>query len=564
MTQRMPEQHDVHVLSVEQTVIDEACVAGLVASIRDTASETVASARTIVAIDLSKAREITPRALAALLELDGAGSATLSHLCLVGLSRKASLLAVQVGLAEHFDIFASRAALDSAFAPPKGRFDRSGSGGEHKRMCALIHEVEAHPGVGALDIAGRPLLLRQLQFLRDVGVEDVFVEVAEGPHALERAQVLLSSDPLTARVQVLPSARALGPAELARRAGFSENELFLSVPATLMLHAKLDLQVQAPTRYLLSAPLSTHASSTAVDLSSRLPSASEATTMEADGWGFHVQHPDHAHTLACAALEGHAPGIIVHGAEIKPGIWYARGARVSSDAQLTGPVLIGPDCRVFAGAKIGPRTVLGQAVIVEREAAVTESSVAPHTIVGEAARIRGVHADAQGIVNFRDGSRSSVSDNLVLATRTQVGTALASRMFALLLLVLLATPWLIGLAIQKALKRPAVRSLETRRGHLHIGESGFGVVDLLPALFDVVMGRRDLVGINDRRALEVASRQPGEPWRAGAIDLSPAMAPGASTQTLLRMWRWYRAHKNAALDRSLWREGVFKPLRKAQ
>ena len=190
--------------------------------------------------------------------------------------------------------------------------------------------------------------------------------------------------------------------------------------------------------------------------------------------------------------------------------------------------------------------------------------MAAHTIVGEGTRLRGGHADAQGIVNFHDGSHTPVSDKLLLASRSQVGTALGSRMLALLLLVLLATPWLLGLAIQKALRRPAVRSLDTRRGQLHIGESGLGVVDLLPALFDVVMGRRDLVGINDRRALEEASRQPGAPWRAGAIDLSPAMAPGASTQTLLRMWRWYRAHKNAALDRSLWREGMLKPFRKAE
>jgi len=131
-------------------------------------------------------------------------------------------------------------------------------------------------------------------------------------------------------------------------------------------------------------------------------------------------------------------------------------------------------------------------------------------------------------------------------------------------LVLLATPWLIGLCVQKALGRPGVRALKTRRGHLHIGESGLGVVDLLPALFDVVMGRRDLVGINDHRALEEACRDNREPMRAGALDLSPALAPGASTATLMRMWRWYRAHKNAALDRALLRDGALGTVRKPQ
>ncbi len=551
----MPKQHDVRVLSVEQAVIDGACVEGLAHAIREASApqDGPAPAR-IVGIDLSAAREITPQALAALLELDRATDRTAgrARLCLVGLSRRATLLAVQVGLAEHFDVFASRASLE-----------RSTVEGAHTGMRALIHEVVGRSGVGTLDVAGRSLLLRQLQALRDLGIEDVFVEVAEGADALERAHALLSDDPLTARVHVIPSAAPLGASELARRAGCAEDELFLSLPASLLLHGKLDLQVQAPTRYRLSAPSGTHAQPVTVELVSR-SSARAQTEMDAEGWGFEVENRDHAHTLSCAVLEGTAPGVIIHGAEIKPGVWCARGARLSSQAQLTAPVLIGPDCRVLGDAKVGPRAVLGQAVIVERGATISESCVAPNTIVGEETRLRGVYADARGIWSFRDGSRASIGDALVLGERSPVGTALTSRMFALSLLVLLATPWLIGLAIQKTLHRPVVRALKTRRGRLHIGASGFGVVDLLPALFDVVMGRRDLVGINDRRALEAVSRQAGEPWRAGAIDLSPAMAPGASTDTLIRMWRWYRAHKTAALDRSLWRQGLLRQAKKSQ
>lgn len=559
----MPKQHDARVVSVEQALIDEACVAGLTRSIREAfEADAEVAKHTTVAVDLSKAREITPRALAALLELNAGSPRAHTRICLAGLSRAASLLAVQVGLAEHFDILASRAALDSS---PGAQRDNQSTELERKVMCAIIHEVEGHVGVGMLDIAGRPLLVRQLQYLRDLGIEDVFIEVAEGPDALERALLLLGSDPLTARVQVIPSAGPLGVAELARRAGCAENELFLAVPASLALHAKVDLRVQTPTRYRLQAPADTHASGVSVSLENRLSACVEpAIAVDSEGWGFQVLNHDHAHTLACAALEGHAPGIIIHGAEIKPGIWFARGARVSAEAQVAGPVLIGADSRVLAGAKIGPRSLLGQGVIVERDASVTEASVGPHTIVGEGTRIRAAHASAQGLISFGEGLHTPVGASLALASRSQVGTALFSRLFALLLLVLLATPWLIGLGVQKVLGRPAVRALKTRRGHLHIGESGLGIVDLLPALFDVVMGRRDLVGINDYRALEAASRQPGEPWRAGAIDLSPAMAPGASTQTLLRMWRWYRAHKSAALDRSLWREGVFRPARKAE
>ncbi|MFT3921961.1 MAG: hypothetical protein QM778_05455 [Myxococcales bacterium] len=560
----MPEQHDVRVLSVEQALVDEACIASVTTSVRQALhGQPEATARSTVAIDLTRTQDITPRALAALLEFP-ASQPTLATreegekmLALVGLGRRSTLLAVQVGLAEHFDFYASRSALEN-----RGHeFPRKG-------MCAVIHELPDCIGVGALDVAGRALLVRQLQFLRDIGIEDVIVEIVEGPHAIERAQLVLGDDPLTARTQVIPSARPMGPRELARRAGCVENELFLSLPADLAVHGKPDLQLQGPTRYHLPAPSEARAPQSALELRSRREGVSAPASVDASGWAFQVQNLDQAHSLACAALEGRAPGLLVHAAEIKPGVWVARGARVSPEAQVSGPVLIGANARVLGDAKIGPRAVLGEGVVVERGAAVSEASVGANTILGEGTRIRSAYADAQGIVSFETGGRTPIGESLVLAARTDTGTALVSRLFALFLLVLLATPWLLGLAVQKALRRPAIRSIKTRRGRLHTGDSGFGVVDLLPALFDVVMGRRDLVGINDWRALEAAAHaaahEGGDGWRAGAIDLSRAMAPGASTQTLLRMWRWYRVHKNASLDRSLWREGVFKPLRKPE
>jgi hypothetical protein len=543
----MPEVPEVRVLPVTQPVIDEACVARLATTARE--CEADGQATVGVAFDLSSAREITPRALAALLELGS--SATVPHLALVGLSRPATLLAVQVGLAERFDIFVGGDALSSP-APTGG-------------MRALIHEVDGLVGAGAFDVAGRPLLVRQLQWLRDLGIEDVFVEVCEGEQAAERASWLLGSDPLTSRVHVIPSAQPLGAAELAHRAGLHEDELFLALPAHLALHAKLDLQADSPTRYQIAPPTGCPGIPCALELRSRRRPAEDAPSVLSEGWGLEVKTHEDAHVLACTALEHRAPGLLVHASEVKPGVWVARGARVASDAQIAGPVLVGPDSRVMSGAKLGPRVVLGQATIIERDAQVADASVAAQTIVGEGTRIRAAHADAHGLTRFGDGTRNPVADPLVLAARAPVGTSWTSRMFALVLLVLLATPWLLGIGVRTLLGRPGVRALKTRAGRLHIGESGLGVVDLLPALFDVLMGHRDLVGINDRRALEAAFRDnPLEPMRAGALDLSSALAPGASTATLMRMWRWYGAHKNAALDRALLREGALGAGRKAE
>src|SRR4051812_32633297 len=108
-------------------------------------------------------------------------------------------------------------------------------------MRALIHESPGAEGAGALDVAGRSLIVRQLQFLRDAGIEDVVVEVCEGVHAVELARYLLGDDPLVARTLVIPSARPIGIEELARRAGCDPHEAFLALPAQLALHAKLTL-----------------------------------------------------------------------------------------------------------------------------------------------------------------------------------------------------------------------------------------------------------------------------------------------------------------------------------
>jgi hypothetical protein len=575
----MSRPQDVQVVRLEPKTVDEACVARLADEIaRRVAAQTGERARDLtpptdrsldIVIDFSTAEELTPRALAALIELGGA----VPGLGLVGLSRRATLMAIQVGLADRFQIFAALEPHRPAREPiparaPEGALRRSA--GPDRRLRAVIHERPECPGVGALDVAGRPLLIRQLQFLRSLGVGAVYIEICEGAElgsradprassALERAERLLGHDPLTSDVRVIPSARPLGSTELARRAGLGPDELFLALPADVAAQGKLDLQVDAPTRYELPAPVGLGADRVTLELRTRRAPADQAPIMAGDGWGYSLRNHDQAHALGCCALEGRAPGLLVHAAEVRPGVWLARGARVSSDAQLVGPVLIGPDARVMAEAKVGPRALLGQGTVVERNAVVSETSVAPHTIVGEGARIRGAHASEHGLVSFADGSLIPVDDALTLCGRGQVGTALSSRLLALLLLVLLATPWLCGLGVRRLLGRPSVRALKTRRGRIHVGASGLGVVDLLPALFDVVMGHRDLIGINDHRALEEACRGGAEPPRSGALDVSTALAPGASPQTLLRMWRWYQAHKSAALDRALWRQRAVPP-----
>ena len=167
--------------------------------------------------------------------------------------------------------------------------------------------------------------------------------------------------------------------------------------------------------------------------------------------------------------------------------------------------------------------------------------------------VRQVRADAFGTTSLLDGARNDVGDSYVLCARDAAGTAGLSRLFAALLALVLVVPWTLLALVRLTLGKRSVEVVESPRGKLRFGEMRVRWLDLFPGLVDVIIGRRDLVGVNDRRALEVALTRPAtRGLRTGAIDISAKLAPGASTSTLLRMWRWYAAHKKYALDKRLW------------
>jgi hypothetical protein len=418
---------------------------------------------------------------------------------------------------------------------------------------ALIHELPGAIGAGALDIAGRTLLVRQLQWLRELGIEDVVVEVTIGSAAARRAASLLSDDPLTLRVVVIPSRSALGSAALAQRAGLPADELFLSLPADLLVHGALALPEQ-PLRVRFPAPsFAPQAPTRALELRSvarEIDDTHEELRPE-QGWAIALSDHGTAHTLSCAVLAGQVPDVLVHAAELRPGVWLARGARVAEDAVLTAPVLIGNEARVFARAQLGPAVIVGDGSVIERDAVLSEVAVSADTLVGEAARIRNAQIDARGITSFADQARTEIDDPLQLTNARDRSAPLSVRLLALALLGFLGPLYLLGFSFTALRGRRVVRQLPWRGQTLHVGAIGVRLLDLVPALFDVVLGRRDLLGIADPRALEVEGVRSEGPGRAGALDVSLALSPAASLSTRLWMWRWYLLNKRPSLDRKL-------------
>jgi hypothetical protein len=420
-------------------------------------------------------------------------------------------------------------------------------------MRALIYEVPEQIGAGLLDVAGRPLLVRQLQWLRHQGIEDITVEVCVGPHDSARGAFLLGTDPLVSRVTVQPSRAPLGVEALSLRAGVPADELFVALPADVLTGATLDLAQALPRTLRLDPPADTPLRHAEVALRTRGDVASALTP--AGAWGARIHGLTDALALSCAALEGKAPGIMLHAAETAPGVWIARGADVSARAKVTPPVLVGAGAIVVSCASIGPRAVIGDRAVIDRDASVVDAIVAPSTILGEGTRVRSALATARSLVDFRDGTRASIADHLVLSARDARVTPFFSRLVAALIAMVLVVPWLLVALVYRARSRPVVEALHTRGGQVwHLGRAGIRLVDLVPSLYDVMRGVRDLVGVGHPPVLEiVAKRLPTDDClRPGAFDISARLLGAeVSASALLRMWRWYAQRKCPSLDRAL-------------
>ncbi len=102
---------------------------------------------------------------------------------------------------------------------------------------------------------------------------------------------------------------------------------------------------------------------------------------------------------------------------MRDGVWLGEGADVSPDAQVFGPVLIGDNSRIEAGAVLRPYTVLGADVVVKHDAELERSVVHDHVYMGPGARVRGAVIGRAS--DIREGAR--IEENVVIGDECFVG-----------------------------------------------------------------------------------------------------------------------------------------------
>jgi mannose-1-phosphate guanylyltransferase/phosphomannomutase len=79
----------------------------------------------------------------------------------------------------------------------------------------------------------------------------------------------------------------------------------------------------------------------------------------------------------------------IGGFELGDGVWLGEGAEIDPQTRIDGPVVIGDNCRIEAGAHLAQYTVLGADVVVKSEASIVRSVLHDHVYVGRAAQLRG-------------------------------------------------------------------------------------------------------------------------------------------------------------------------------
>ena len=135
-----------------------------------------------------------------------------------------------------------------------------------------------------------------------------------------------------------------------------------------------------------------------------------------DGYWEDVGTLEAYHAVHREILDGRV-GIELPGFEVREGVRIGEGADLSPEAKIEGPVLIGDNCRVEAGAELQPYTVLGSDVVVKTDAYLERAVVHDHVFIGPGVRLRGTIVGRSS--DLRNGAR--VEEGVVIGDECFIG-----------------------------------------------------------------------------------------------------------------------------------------------
>lgn len=113
-----------------------------------------------------------------------------------------------------------------------------------------------------------------------------------------------------------------------------------------------------------------------------------------------------------------------------------KDVHVHDQAVIKGPGIIGNHTRILKGAIIGPNAILGDRVMVDKNARIQHAMIFPHTYVGQQTRIYQNLVNGNQVFNANRDTLSRITDP------TQLGSLLPDPLFSVRLLSQRGTQWL--------------------------------------------------------------------------------------------------------------------------
>ena len=229
------------------------------------------------------------------------------------------------------------------------------------------------------------------------------------------------------------------------------------------------------------------------------------------------------------------PAAFPAGREVEEGVWLCRNVSLHPTARLEPPVYVGQNCRIGAGASLGPNAVIGHDSVLDARCVVRDATIFPGSYVGEALELEGSIVDRNVLINVEIGASVSIVDDFILGSIGDQAFSRAvqgawSRVCGLLGLVvgspvlLLTALWLLlfrkgpVLHGEEAVRLPAGQEPHTWRPFRlwsfasrlrNLSPPKSLVLRFLPGLLNVVAGSVRLVGLEPRSRQEIESLPPG-------------------------------------------------------
>ncbi|MBD5635363.1 MAG: mannose-1-phosphate guanyltransferase [Candidatus Eremiobacteraeota bacterium] len=113
----------------------------------------------------------------------------------------------------------------------------------------------------------------------------------------------------------------------------------------------------------------------------------------------------------------------IAGSELTPGVWAGEGCSIDPQAQLVGPLVLGRNVVIEAGAVVGGETVLGNATIVARNARISRTVSWADCYFGESTQVAGATIADRNIVK----DHVTIGDGSVIGSGCTLGSGAVVR-----------------------------------------------------------------------------------------------------------------------------------------